>query len=112
MTIALIAAAAAVVALAVVAVSLMLLIRSERRRHERERAQLWRQFEVMTDRNMHLTDGGAYSAAKELRPSLDNDAELVNMLTLGVRRDPENGVPDEELDYYDTAAALEGAASF
>lgn len=100
--IALIASSAVAIGLTVVVVSLLLMLRSERARHDREQAWLRRQNEDLLDRNMHLTDGGAFGAGKSYRPTVRDDEPLDPFA--GIIRDPENGVPD-----YDFDLAEEGA---
>ena len=63
----------------------------------RKEELLYAKIADLLDRNMHLTDGGAFKArqgAGDGRSILDDDTPTGRHFTQGILLDPENGVPD------------------
>lgn len=73
------------------------IVRWSSRASARKEELLYAKLADLLDRNMHLTDGGAFASRREPgggRSILDDDSPTGRYFMDGIVIDPENGVPD------------------
>lgn len=80
------------------------IVRWSSRASARKEELLYQKLADLLDRNMHLTDGGAFASRREpggTRSILDDDQPTGRYFTDGILLDPENGVPDFAYNLHD-----------